>query len=121
VDCTQSTFERMQALVTELHKVAPENILIAIVGHNFDLQKVRRYTDSEREVTFDEAKRFAEDVKAVFMETSVTSNAGIREMFNVIGTFLSATREVQAAVSVPWCVPVTSEVPPMPLPCQANG
>lgn len=63
---------------------APKNVLLALVAAKCDLIK-----DSNVDLT--EAKTYAEEIKALFKETSSLSNSGINELFQEIAEKILAS------------------------------
>lgn len=77
-DITRATsFKVLQNWVQELQSLGPENIVIAIAGNKCDL-------DDKREVARDEAKGYADDINAIFVETSAKTGDNVQDMFTVI-------------------------------------
>ena len=70
----------------ELQSLGPENIVIAIAGNKCDL-------DDKREVERDMAKAYADEINAIFVETSAKTGDNVQEMFTDISKRLPATSQ----------------------------
>ena len=73
----QTSFKTLQNWVQELQSLGPENIVIAIAGNKCDLE-------DKREVDRTEAQKYAEDIDAIFVETSAKTGDNVQEMFTDI-------------------------------------
>ena len=60
--------------MNDVKTLASSDIVIILVGNKSDM-------DDEREVTFMEATRFAQENNLIFLETSAKSGEGIEEVF----------------------------------------
>lgn len=86
-DITRATsFKTLQNWVTELRSLGPENIVIAIAGNKCDL-------DDKREVDKTTAGDYAEEINAIFVETSAKTGNNVQEMFTNISKKLPASVE----------------------------
>jgi len=75
-DITQrNSFESIQKWRQMVMDVAKPTIIIA--GNKIDL-------DSNRQVSFEEGKKFADDIGASFVETSARTNENIKELFDIV-------------------------------------
>jgi len=84
-DITRATsFKTLQNWVTELRSLGPENIVIAIAGNKCDL-------DDKREVEKETARTYAEEINAIFVETSAKTGNNVQEMFTNISKKLPAS------------------------------
>ena len=77
----QASFKTLQNWVQELQSLGPENIVIAIAGNKCDL-------DDKREVDRDTAKGYADEINAIFVETSAKTGDNVQDMFTVISKYL---------------------------------
>jgi GTPase SAR1 family protein len=72
------TFTDIQRWLSELRQYAEPDCIVMLVGNKFDLiEKNNR----KREVTYEEAKAFAEENKLLFYETSALSSYKVNECF----------------------------------------
>ena len=75
----RNTFEEVQNYwYNQIKECAPKNIVLGIAANKSDLY------DNEQ-VTEDEARKFAEEIGAVFKLTSASLNTGIEELFKAVG------------------------------------
>ncbi|XP_077301817.1 ras-related protein Rab-21-like [Arctopsyche grandis] len=70
----EDSFQKVKNWVKELKKVLGSDICLIITGNKIDLEK-------ERNVTVEEAERYAESVGALHFHTSAKLNHGIEELF----------------------------------------
>ncbi|TMW61298.1 hypothetical protein Poli38472_013761 [Pythium oligandrum] len=76
--------------VKELKQLGPDNIVIAIAGNKSDL-------DDKREVPSSQARAYAEEIGALFIETSAKEDTNVSDLFIQISTALpSASTESNA-------------------------
>lgn len=86
-DITQSaSLEKARSWIRELQRQADPSIVIALCGNKTDL-------DARRQVTQEEAKKYAEEEGLMWGETSAKSGEGVSEIFTEIGAFLLASYE----------------------------
>lgn len=79
-DITQSTsLEKAKSWIRELQRQADPSIVIALCGNKLDLA-------ARRQVSQEEAKKYAEEEGLMWGETSAKSGEGVSEIFNAIGT-----------------------------------
>lgn len=77
-DITQSSsLEKARTWIRELQRQADPNIVIALCGNKTDLA-------ARRQVTQDEAKKYAEEEGLMWAETSAKSGEGVTEVFTAI-------------------------------------
>jgi len=77
-DITSATsLEKAKSWIRELQRQADPNIIIALAGNKADLAE-------RREVSTDEAQRFADSENLLFFETSAKTAQGVNEMFQAI-------------------------------------
>ncbi|XP_065913359.1 ras-related protein Rab-22A-like [Dysidea avara] len=74
----QATFNVLRDWIRELQKLGPPNIVLAIAGNKSDLTE-------NREISTEEGKGFAEEIGAVFSETSALTATNVAELFVEIG------------------------------------
>ncbi|CAH1981094.1 unnamed protein product [Acanthoscelides obtectus] len=70
----EDSFQKVKSWVKELRKMLGVDISLVIVGNKSDLEK-------DRHVTLEEAKEYAEKVKALHFQTSAKLNEGVEDMF----------------------------------------
>jgi len=80
-----ATFRNVEKWLQELQTHADRDIVIMLVGNKSDLK-------AQREVATDDAKRFAEKNKLLYIETSALDGENIKEAFY---RTVAATKEVQ--------------------------
>lgn len=86
-DITQSaSLEKARSWIRELQRQADPSIVIALCGNKTDL-------DARRQVTQEEAKKYADEEGLMWGETSAKSGEGVSEIFTEIGAFLLASYE----------------------------
>uniref|UniRef100_H2YPB5 Ras-related protein Rab-4 n=1 Tax=Ciona savignyi TaxID=51511 RepID=H2YPB5_CIOSA len=71
----RDTFNSLSNWLTDAKTLASPNIVIMLCGNKTDL-------DAEREVTFLEASRFAQENDLLFLETSAVTGENIEDSFN---------------------------------------
>ncbi|CAK8694845.1 ras-related protein Rab-4B-like [Clavelina lepadiformis] len=71
----RETFNSLTNWLTDAKTLASPNIVIILCGNKKDLE-------SEREVTFLEASRFAQENEVMFLETSALTGENIEDAFN---------------------------------------
>lgn len=80
-DITQSSsLEKARTWIRELQRQADRSIVIALCGNKADLEE-------RRQVTQEEAKKYAEEEGLMWSETSAKSGDGVQEIFTEIGEF----------------------------------
>ncbi|KAJ7204470.1 GTP-binding protein RAB5 [Mycena pura] len=78
-DITSSaTLEKARSWIRELQRQADPSIVIALCGNKSDLA-------ARRQVTEEEAKKYAEEEGLMWAETSAKSGEGVTEIFTAIG------------------------------------
>ncbi|OJT08460.1 Ras-related protein Rab-5B [Trametes pubescens] len=84
-DITQSTsLEKAKSWIRELQRQADPSIVIALCGNKLDLA-------ARRQVSQEEAKKYAEEEGLMWGETSAKSGEGVSEIFNAIAKKLPLT------------------------------
>ncbi|XP_064610701.1 ras-related protein Rab-22A-like [Liolophura sinensis] len=82
----ESSFHTVKDWVKELHRHGPPRIVLAIAGNKCDLEDLR-------EVSRKDAKDYAEEIGAVFTETSALTAANVPELFSQLATKLPSDVE----------------------------
>merc|ERR1711861_88433 len=77
----KSSFGKLKEWVKELTTMGPPNIVIAVAGNKSDLE-------DKREVDTEMAAKYANEIGAVFRETSAKVNSNVADIFNEITTRL---------------------------------
>lgn len=78
----KESFRTVKKWINELKQYGPEDILIVIVGNKSDL-------DKKRKIPIMQAKAYAEEINAIYLETSAKDNNNILELFQNIGIKMS--------------------------------
>ncbi|WAR19838.1 RAB4B-like protein [Mya arenaria] len=78
---SRETYNALTNWLTDARTLASPNIVITLVGNKKDLE-------AEREVTFLEASRFAQENELMFLETSALTGENVEE------TFLKCARQI---------------------------
>ncbi|XP_065827761.1 ras-related protein Rab-22A-like [Oscarella lobularis] len=68
-----STFKTLTLWIDELKQFGPQNIVVAIAGNKCDLE--------EREVPTEEAVAYADEIGALFLETSAKTGKNVKNTF----------------------------------------
>ena len=68
------SFEVCKSINEKLYDLVGENVPLVLVGNKTDLTERRR-------VTYEEGKQLAEEMKAVFIETSAKENQNVSDIF----------------------------------------
>ncbi len=74
----RTTFTDIQRWLTELKQFAEPDCIVMLVGNKYDL--IER-NNKKRDVSYEEAKAFADENKLLFFETSAISNHKVNECF----------------------------------------
>ena len=69
-----STFQTLKNWVRELQQLGPENIVLAVCGNMAD-------KEAERQVSKEDAAAYAQEIGAIFAETSAKVNKGVQDVF----------------------------------------
>ncbi len=78
-DITQTaSLEKARTWIRELQRQADPSIVIALCGNKLDLA-------ARRQVSQEEAKKYAEEEGLMWMETSAKTGEGVAEVFTAIG------------------------------------
>lgn len=70
----RESFSHVQQWLNDAQQLAGEHICMMVVGNKADLQ-------GEREVTFLEASRVAQEAEVLFLETSALTGEGVEDIF----------------------------------------
>lgn len=85
-DITQSaSLEKARSWIRELQRQADPSIVIALCGNKADLS-------ARRQVSQEEAKKYADEEGLMWGETSAKSGEGVQEIFTAIGQYIHAYR-----------------------------
>ncbi|XP_064393542.1 ras-related protein Rab-22A-like [Halichondria panicea] len=71
---SEASFEVLQEWITELNRLGPPNIVLAIAGNKCDLEE-------KREVPYTRGEQYAEQCKALFCETSALNATNVEQLF----------------------------------------
>ena len=86
-DITQSTsLEKAKSWIRELQRQADPNIVIALCGNKLDLA-------ARRQVSQEEAKKYADEEGLMWGETSAKSGEGVADIFTSIGMFYASASQ----------------------------
>ena len=81
-----SSFSTLKSWVRELQQLGPENIVLAVCGNKSDLE-------DKREVSKEDAQAYANEIGAIFSETSAKQNKGVEEVFKELSRRLPKHQE----------------------------
>lgn len=70
----QQSLTTLKNWVKELKQLGPDNIVIAIAGNKSDLEE-------KREVPASQARAYAEEIGALFIETSAKEDTNVSDLF----------------------------------------
>jgi len=70
----RSTYNRLSSWLTDARNLTSPNTAIYLIGNKSDLE-------AQRDVTYDEAKLFAEENGLMFIEASAKTGANVEEAF----------------------------------------
>jgi len=110
-DITQtSSLEKARTWIRELQRQADPNIVIALCGNKADLA-------TRRQVSQEEAKKYADEEGLMWAETSAKTSEGVTEVFTAIGwsAFVLALLIID-------CIPLTAKkLPSIASPAVRSG
>ncbi|CAO1616030.1 unnamed protein product [Parajaminaea phylloscopi] len=90
-DITQAqSLEKAKSWIRELQRQADPNIIIALAGNKADLASTRRAVPKE------DAERYAEEEKLLFLETSAKDSFNVSELFTMIARKLPLEQAANA-------------------------
>jgi Ras-related protein Rab-22 len=81
-----ASFQTLKNWVRELQQLGPENIVLAVCGNKSDLEE-------KREVSTAEAKAYAAEIGALFLESSAKLNKNVADVFTDISRRLPKPQE----------------------------
>eukprot|EP01036_Dinobryon_divergens_P027419 gene27419-36191_t len=87
----ENTFKTLKTWVEELKSKGPKDIIIAIAGNKADLEEMR-------EVDSKQARSYAEDIGAMYLETSAKDDLNVQDIFTSLSHRLPAP--VQADTNI---------------------
>ncbi|TFK26716.1 GTP-binding protein RAB5 [Coprinopsis marcescibilis] len=94
-DITQTaSLEKAKTWIRELQRQADPSIVIALCGNKLDLAE-------RRQVSQEEAQKYAEEEGLMWTETSAKSGEGVQEIFTAIAKKLPLTAPPSARAGVP--------------------
>jgi len=70
----KESFNHVESWINECKKIAPETVLLVLIGNKSDLNE-------SREVSYEEGLKFAEKNKMLFFETSAKNGVNIENIF----------------------------------------
>ncbi|XP_067136923.1 ras-related protein Rab-22A-like isoform X1 [Centruroides vittatus] len=70
----KDSFVALKNWVREVRQMAPPNIVIAIAGNKSDLTNCRA-------ISYDDGQKYANEIGALFMETSALTSQNVKELF----------------------------------------
>ena len=74
ITCLES-FNSVDKWIEDAKAIREDDVLLILVGNKADM-------DSQRQVTFEQGKEYAEKMNLLFFETSAKSGANVKLMFN---------------------------------------
>lgn len=81
-----SSFQTLKSWVRELQQLGPENIVLAVCGNKSDME-------DKREVSKEDAQAYANEIGAIFAETSAKQNKGVSDVFMELSRRLPKQQE----------------------------
>ena len=104
-DITQSaSLEKARTWIRELQRQADPSIVIALCGNKSDLA-------ARRQVSEEEAKKYADEEGLMWGETSAKSGEGVSDIFMAIGTLTRYALRIMHSVYVANKLPLTAPPP----------
>ncbi|XP_065186968.1 ras-related protein Rab-22A-like [Sycon ciliatum] len=99
---SKESFQKLQDWMRELQHLGPPEIVLAIAGNKCDLSE-------KREVAFEDAKNYAEQMNAIFAETSALQATNVHALFEAISKKLP--QEVVMPNTLPQTITLSSAPP----------
>eukprot|EP01136_Pigoraptor_vietnamica_P000596 Opistho-1_new@26100 len=90
---SEPSFEDMKSWVLELRKSVESDVVLCVVGNKADLEDARRVPTAV-------ARKYAEEIGALFCETSAKSDNGVEPMFTEVARKLMHSRSMRKSRSV---------------------
>ena len=78
--CLQPSLVKARSWIAELQRQADPGIVVMLVGNKLDLAEA-----GQRQVSTEEAQKFADEEGLMFMEVSAKTAQGVKEVFDKIG------------------------------------
>lgn len=100
----QASVEKARSWVRELQRQADPSIVIALCGNKTDLA-------ARRQVTQEEAQKYAEEEGLMWMEASAKTGEGVQDIFMTIGTCALRTSTILARTFVQRTTALVSTTP----------
>lgn len=98
----KESFKTVKKWINELKQYGPKEILISIVGNKSDL-------DKKRKISFNIAKAYADEINAIYLETSAKDNTNIDELFIKLGKEMSKLISNEQNIQIlPEIIPIKS-------------
>lgn len=106
-DITQTaSLEKARTWIRELQRQADPSIVIALCGNKSDLS-------ARRQVTEEEAKKYAEEEGLMWAETSAKSGEGVTEIFTAIGVSTKAHHSTLKILNIIFSQETASDCTPV--------
>eukprot|EP00591_Stephanopyxis_turris_P011682 CAMPEP_0195507880 /NCGR_PEP_ID=MMETSP0794_2-20130614/1236_1 /TAXON_ID=515487 /ORGANISM="Stephanopyxis turris, Strain CCMP 815" /LENGTH=220 /DNA_ID=CAMNT_0040634705 /DNA_START=60 /DNA_END=719 /DNA_ORIENTATION=+ len=90
--CKDATYETLQRWTEELKSNGPPNIVLVVCGNKSDLSEYRQ-------VDFDMAKKYADSIGAIFLETSAKADKNVQEIFYEVAKKVPAPLKAEDDIS----------------------
>eukprot|EP01101_Sappina_pedata_P013139 TRINITY_DN9430_c0_g1_i1.p1 TRINITY_DN9430_c0_g1~~TRINITY_DN9430_c0_g1_i1.p1 ORF type:complete len:223 (+),score=53.00 TRINITY_DN9430_c0_g1_i1:85-753(+) len=104
ITCEES-FVKVQDWIQELRANVTTPLVLALVGNKVDLE-------SQREIPSDDAQTYANEIGALFFESSARTCQGIEPLFFGVAKKVNELRKTSAAVPVKKVAPTTAVTNP---------
>jgi Ras-related protein Rab-5C len=79
---SRASLDKAKNWIRDLRRSADSNIIICLAGNKTDLEE-------NREVSKEEAEKYAQEEGLIWKETSAKTAEGVADMFETIGTFFT--------------------------------
>ncbi len=100
----RDSFSHVQQWLNDAQQLAGEHICMMVVGNKADLQ-------GEREVTFLEASRVAQEAEVLFLETSALTGEGVEDIFMRVARGIHARTFVIEFLCIYFVLPLLTPPP----------